>query len=319
METTRLTIEDILDAIARGLQPNQETVVVFVLILILFLAFLALSGGFFYKHNENRRNEEALSPYERLIRQYDLTENEIDYLSTLGRYLRKSCKKELLLTNRTAFGNCLRLHQLKNPDKSEEAFASSISHKAGFEWHTMPVRKSGTRRVFPGAPMKIETEGRGLLSGEVTKVEKNFFEFFANKALPAKRDAITVYLIDLTGISGYRTKIKSLLDNNMARVYHSEERQSSVWKNPGHYGVGERIQILVENTEASPIHGYIRKLRPGWMYLEQADRELKKSTDVRIFLTPKRGNYWVNGEIRRVSRDKRSFKVKLTHIRYSSR
>jgi len=50
--------------------------------------------------------------------------------------------------------------------------------------------------------------------------------------------------------------------------------------------------------------------------LEDPAQDLTRGTDVRIYLTQKvAGGYWVNGEVERVSRDRRSLIIRLNHVK----
>lgn len=312
------TKDEILKAIARGLQPQERTILLFSLLIIAFVtAFILL--GFLLKNRSLKKVQATfLNAFETQIRKLDLTINEIDYLDILGAYLKKPWKKNLLLTNKTTFKNCLSLLHSHSPKDVKIELIRSISRKAGFEIAVLPKRRIGTWKVFPGAPLKVEVPGGILFSAEVTQVQEETFDFKTTEPLPEEDREITVYLIDFSGISGFKTKITSRMEENRFRALHSDIPRTVAWENPEKAGMDDEIIILEDKEGKTPLLARLKQIRPGWLLLEEPSGVLQKGEDIRIFITRRvAGGIWVNGEIVRNSRDKRTLMIKMTHVKSS--
>jgi len=316
METDFLTGSDIIQAIARGLQPGGSTIRLFIIIFITLVILLILAARVFQKRSTRKTHEAVLAAFEKKIRKLDLTINEIDYLNRLSTCLKKPWKKYLLLTNKSTFTNSVALLQAQDPGSLKLDLVRSISRKAGFEISALPQNKKGTRKIFPGSPLKIVAPGGILFAGEAVQTNEETFDFHTYETLPEEARDITVFIVDFSGINGFQTRLVSRKGKNLYTARHSETPRSLVWENPGQAGVADEVFILSDETGDTPVHARLKSIRPGWIILSEPARKFRNGQDIRIYLTQKvSGGFWVNGEVSKISRDGNAIMVRLNHVK----
>ncbi len=305
-----------LRAISRGLHTDVQTIVMFLTIIVSAVILIMILNVIVRRNAAGKAKKTALDLFEKKIRKLDLTINEIDFLDTMSHMLKKPWKKYLLVNNRSTFSNSLSLLQTRNPGKLNLDTARSISRKAGFEEEPIPEKKHGTRKVHPGSPVKIVVPGGALFAGEVIQVNEDTFEFKTNESLPGESGEITVYLIDFSGIHGFNTRITARNNGNRYQALHSETRRAQKWENPGNSGMDNEVYIISRESEETPIRARLKSVRPGWLILEDTAGNFSRGQDIRIYLSKKiSGGFWVNGEIDRVSHNKKSLMIRLNHVK----
>lgn len=316
MENDFLSGNDIIQAIARGLQPGGNTIRLFIIIFITLVILIIVVARYFQKRSARKTREAVLAAFEKKIRKLDLTINEIDYLNRLSTGLKKPWKKYLLLTNKSTFTNSVALLQAQDPGSLNLDLVRSISRKAGFEMASLPKNKKGTWKIFPGSPLKIVAPGGILFAGEATQTNEETFDFHTYEKLPDEARDITVFIVDFSGINGFQTRLVSRKENNHYTARHSDTPRSLVWENPGKAGVADEVFILSDDTGDTPVHARLKSIRPGWIILSEPAKKFRKGQDIRIFLTQKlSGGFWVNGEVSKLSKDGKSIMVRLNHVK----
>ncbi len=316
MEQNFLTRNEYLRAISRGLHTDVQTIILFFVIMCSALFLLLILNAIVRMSETARSKKSALALFEKRIRKLDLSINEIDFLEILSHMLKKPWKKYLLVNNRTTFNNSISLLQSKDPGKLKQEMARSISRKAGFEDALVPEKKRGTRKLYPGIPVKIVEPGGRLFAGEIVHVDEDAFEFTTNGTLSEHNGEITVYLIDFSGIHGFTTRITDRKSDNRYRASHSDTPRAVQWENPGQSGMDNEVYIISRESGDTPVRARLKSLRPGWLLLENTAGDFRRGQDIRLYLSKKTsGGFWVNGEIARVSRSKRSLLVRLNHVK----
>jgi hypothetical protein len=316
MEENFLSQSEFLRAISEGLHTDEETVLLFFIIILGALVLFMVGGRIVRNSEAGKEKKSALKSFNTWVRKLDLTINEIDYLDLLAQFLKKPWKKYLLLTNRKTFTSTLMRLKEQNPDKLRPELSRSISRKAGFEIDSLPVKKDGTRKAYPGAPIRVQGGGGTFFAGEIVRVDDESFEFSTDEAIPPDIEDISVFMIDFSGMNGYLTRISSRKEGNRYTAPHSEQLHSRKWENPGSTGVDTQVYILSHETGEEPVIARLKRLRPGWLVLEDPAKSFRKGQDIRIFLSRKTsGGGWVNGEISRVSRNRQQLMVRLNHVK----
>jgi hypothetical protein len=316
MEENFLTQSEFLRAISEGLHTDEETVLLFFIIILGALLFFMVVGRIVRYSESAKAKKSALMSFNKRIRSLDLTINEIDYVEVLASFLVKPWKKYLLLTNQKTFTNSLLKVQARDPGDLRLDLARSISRKAGFEIDSLPVKKAGTRKAYPGAPIRVEGEGGIFFAGEIVRVDDESFEFRTDEAIPLNAKDISIFMIDFSGMNGYLTRISSRKEGNRYTAPHSEQLRSQKWENPGSSGVDAQVYILSHETGDEPVFARLKSVRPGWLVLEETGKGFHKGQDIRIFLSRKTsGGIWVNGEIARVYRNRKMLLVRLNHVK----
>ncbi len=316
MKEEFLSQSEFLRAISEGLHTNEETVLLFFAIILGALVLFVVGGRIVRNSEAGKEKKSALESYNKRIRKLDLTINEIDYLDLLAQLLKKPWKKYLLLMNQKTFTNTLVELQAQDPGNLQLDLVHSISRKAGFEMESLPVKKNGTRKAYPGAPIRVEGEGGTFFAGEIVRVDDESFEFRTDETIPPEIRDISVFMIDFSGMNGYLTQISSRKEGNRYIASHSEKLRSQKWENPGSTGVDAHVYILSHETGEDPVIARLKSVRPGWLVLEDPAKGFRKGQDIRIFLSrTTSGGVWVNGEIARVSRNRKLLMVRLNHVK----
>jgi hypothetical protein len=316
MEKNFLTRNEFLRAISHGLHTDVQTIITFFTIIVSAVILLLILNAIVRRSAANRAKKSAIALFEKKIRKLDLTINEIDFLETLSHMLKKPWKKYLLVSNRSTFNNCLSLLQSKDPGKLGLDTALTISRKAGFETAPIPEKKHGTGKLYPGSSVKIVDSSGRLFAGEILEVGENTFEFKTNESLSEDKGEITVYLVDSSGIHGFTTRITARKNGNRCQALHSDTPRTHKWENSGKSGVGNEVYIIYRESGDTPVRARLKSVRPGWLILEDAAGNFSKGQDIRLYLSKKTsGGYWVNGEVDRVSRSRKSLLVRLNHAK----
>ena len=75
MEKEFLTGSDIIQAIARGLQPGGNTIRLFIILFFALMIIVIITTRFFQKRGARKTREAVLAAFEKKIRKLDLTIN----------------------------------------------------------------------------------------------------------------------------------------------------------------------------------------------------------------------------------------------------
>jgi hypothetical protein len=141
--------------IQRSLNSGTVEVVIFLVLILLFVAFLMVSN----KRRKIREREMLLRAYETKWKLYtekfDITPEEAEFLTELARYLDTPEKRYSLLVDSHVFNACLRKYLQHEGGRDD--LVRSVMYKAGLKPISEEVRAvSLTRRKLPRR--KVDTE-----------------------------------------------------------------------------------------------------------------------------------------------------------------
>ncbi|MDC7218796.1 MAG: hypothetical protein PQJ59_02585 [Spirochaetales bacterium] len=280
-----------------------------VLVVILILLLLALVS---YRRKIRVSSvKEWRSEYNRLIRQFDLTINELDLLNRMAAYLHDRARINLLLTHRNTYHHVLML--LEEKEEGIPRFSESLTEKLygtgkaelpeGFEvlfGLGRPVRLvSSLGRVYRG---KIITRESGkIVLGNVKLVEDDPDK---NPEMPG---AGRVFIQDYRGLMSHGlSEIRELSETSFELILTERDVADN-------FHLPDVYLFLPDREE--PIKTHFLRVSEGAGLVENREGLLKMDQTLKVALQKDTDHhYHVNAVVRALSLNKRYARLKFGYL-----
>ncbi len=155
----------VLDAIAKQLNSgifDVKPVTIIIFSIVILIIAITLTAGI---RGRIRTLKAAEASYQSLLRKFNLTIREIDFIDELASTMRKKEEKYHLLKNRSSYRAALR--KLGELDEDQTALDSQLKIKLGYAEDDSAGRSLSTRDLPQYMPVFIATENRKSLEAEI--------------------------------------------------------------------------------------------------------------------------------------------------------
>ena len=195
-------------------------------------------------------------------------------------------------------------------------------------WEKKPVfslrksagKKNGTRALTPGTPVKLETSNGSIFDARVVDCGESFFTL-EGTGLPKTGNPLVIHIPDRTGLLAFATTPSGNSTSSRLVLSHSDEPPVKRW---GELGGNRKskdftIYIKIDGETGPPVKTSLYRITKGGGYIENPGGLLTKYTDLRIFFAhqDRPGGFWINGEVRAESLDRKEVFVKFLHVKKS--
>lgn len=297
----------LLEAISAGFHKTTEDLILNIsLILGLLLMMISLSV-LYNRLSKNKMYALWQREYEGLIRKFDLTINEIDFIGELSLFLVDKRRSVLLLKNKNTFLGALELW------KKKEGHISEYSERLLKKIYGVESQKTlmpGSSLYGKGRPARyVASDGR-VFSGIIASRDKKHIQLEDVKSLGIieKKGLNTLYIQDFRGIYSKTVTEARKTGPTTWTVLLSE----STVKNK--VSVSD-IYMYIPGSE-KPLKSRILRLKNGMAVIVNPGVKLKMSQAVKIaFRTDKDSLYRVNALVTGISLNKKVVRIKLGYIR----
>ncbi|MDC7222913.1 MAG: hypothetical protein PQJ60_04180 [Spirochaetales bacterium] len=282
--------------------------IVLLILLILILVFLVL-----YRRNIRSKSvKEWRTEYNRLVREFDLTINELDLLNRMVVFLDDRARINLLLTNRNTYHHVLKL--LEKKEEGIPRYSESLTEKLygqgvaempeGFETlfgFGRPVRLiSALGRVYTGHI--ITRESKRIVLGNVHLLQENL----KNSDV---RDMGRLFIQDYRGLTSHGvSEIHELSETSFELILSSDEpTRKNGFRLPD-------IYIFLPG-EKEPVKTHFYRVSEGMGLVENPGGLLKMDQTVKVALQKDTNHhYHVNGVVRAMTLNKRYARLKFGYL-----
>lgn len=305
----RLTIEKLLESIAKDFLTTRSDIIMFaVLVAAFIIVFILLS--ILLRFSERKKIKTVFhEKFEELIRKFDLTVNELDLIGEMSRFLRNRDKKYLLLTNKATF--LYALQELKAEKQFSADYAASLAAKIGVAENLQIDHLNSTKKLEQNTPVKIEpADGKRFIGIIVKKQNSSFTVRIKTEGSPVPSTGkILLYVCNFRGIHFYKVPIIDTRDN-LITFSHSntmELKKSNIQLNV--YIRKEGLKL--EKQEKGKVISFWK----GGALITNPGKQLRKDDDIRISFLPSDSNpYFTNAEVVKIGKGKKAAEVRFKHL-----
>jgi hypothetical protein len=263
------------------------------------------------RHNERKRIKAwVTAKYERLIRDFDLTINEMDFIDRLSIYLKYPEKKYLLLQNRMVFSSAL--NRLKEHEAISSALLASLTGKLHYnKIDTRAVVKPfSTVNISINSPVLVEIDKKKL-RGYVTKNDSKVLGVTTRDHIPSQTEGVRVFLYTghARGFYAFISQINSIADHTL--YLDHRKRETIKQKN-----VDLPIFIQKEDEKRNAVlKTSLTTLLSNGAILLNPEKKLRKHDDIQLFIDPKmKDSFYTNAEIVKRYAKRTHIEVRFAHV-----
>lgn len=298
----------ILKAIAEGFQKTTSEYLLEVSMISGLLISLILVSIFYNIHYKKKKYRVWHQEYEDMIRKYDLTINEIDFIDELALFLIDRNRKTLILKNMNTFQSAL--SQWKKKGKTTVYSDRLLKKLFGIEANALAQKK--TPSFGNGRPARFVASDGKTFSGFIGSRDEQTIrlDHILEGRVTKETGFGQVFIQDYKGIiSKPVTSVKEL--NNGSKLL-------SISNGPSHKDVTiPDIYIFVPGTE-SPIKTRLLKLKGKTGIIENPGLTFKQDQTLKIaFQADVEKSYRVNAMVTGISLNKSFIRLQLGYLKKS--
>ena len=292
-----------------GDNAGRNMVILFI-IFLLFLFFLLL-----YRRGQHSLSvREWKKDFQRLIRKFDLTVNELDLLGRMALYLDDPARRNLLLTNRNTFHHIMML--LEKEEGGVPPFAESLTHKVyGKGVRDMP---EGFEMLFGlGRPVRFISSEGSVYGGQIIQRENR--KIILGNVHPLsctlERQNVSgegrIFIQDFRGLLSHEVAKKTVLSETSIELDLGAELPADSRKNKFRL---PDIYIFPPGS-GTPLKSHFYKVSEGMGVVENPGGILKMDQSVKVALQKDTSHHFhVNALVRWVSLNKRYARLKFGYL-----
>ncbi len=288
---------------ANAVQNTAVLLVLFLLLILLLLLYRRVQRGLLQR--------EWKDEYNRLIRQFDLTINELDLLNRMAVYLDDRSRKNLLLTNRNTFHHSLKL--LESHEGNIPRFSDSLTHKL-FSEGTAELPEGFETLFGLGRPVRYISPEGDVFGGQIILRESDRIILGDVRPLrggprnPDIRGEGRIFIQDYRGLMSHGVVKKTVLSETSLQLDLGQER--------GRTGEFQLPDIFIYLPgDPVPLESSFYRVSEGMGIVENPGGRLKMDQSVKVALQRDSNNhYHVNALVRGLSLNRRYAKLKFGYL-----
>lgn len=298
---------ELLEMISRGFDKTPSQVFLSIVGILLALAlFFAVSRIYFYtvklKISRSRNAD-----FEKLIRIYDLTINELDFLDTLSFYLFDSENKVVLLKNRNTFLKAVSLW--KRDFKSESPLAKSIAAKV-FPEDIKSELIDVTASYGEERPVRFITGEGEVYSGRIHSRQKDklVISHVVKRQWSSDKDRGKVFIQDFKGVLCHNTGTWKTDGDKIEITLESDAIKGG--DNPSIESV-----FLFHKSSDKPLKTRMKLINENTAWIDNDSKLLAPGDTIKLSLRKNiKDIFHINATVLGLSVNRTTAKIRLGHI-----
>jgi hypothetical protein len=307
-------VDEFLRGISLGFQKSPFELILAIILFFSILAFLIIAYIVLKRINKAKLIKVLEDKFSDLIREFNLTVNEIELINSMSRYLLYPEKKYLLLVNRHTFNYAL--HKLKEEREIQPSLINSLQEKLKYTTYNPLDAPVSTEYLYADMPVILETKEKKIW-GLVKEVDSNKISIKVPDTveLPLKETKVNLIVYDFRGIFVFSTSVQKT-NEHMLYLEHSDnrvliQREKAVTKE-----IKMDVFIQHEGLGQRPVKSTLLTLGSSYASLSNPEKRFRIKEDVRLFFT-KNDSPWfqVNAEVVRLSKGGAVIHVRFGHLK----
>ncbi|MDA3811776.1 MAG: hypothetical protein PF518_15765 [Spirochaetaceae bacterium] len=300
----------LLETITEGFRKTPMETALNATIIIGIIVLIFLASLLNRLRIQSRVRKLWLNEYNLLIREKDLTINEINLLDILSKFLTDPFRKTLLLKNRNTFHKALSLWKKKSGEES--VFAQSLIKKLFTEEQS--ILPEGFEKSFDiGRPARfIAMDGR-TYSGQMTKRNGDIIILANVKKLEnnAKSGQARLFVQDYRGIVSHSVSNVKNIDSDSLQL-----NLSSTGNLAEKYRLSLSEIYVYPDESGIPLKNSLKLLPKGLGIIKNTDQMFKVGQAVKVaFRKDSKEIYRVNAIVKSVSLNKQYATLKFGYLK----
>jgi c-di-GMP-binding flagellar brake protein YcgR len=311
----REPVRRFLEAIEAGFNRSTTELVVFLVLILGFLAVILVGYAVQVRRERRRRRSRSQWLFTQTVRDAGLTPEEYELIERMLEELPRKEARHRLVTERAVFDQAVRSLGERGEARDEEAVAS-LRLKLGFgrRGDRGPLRS--TTELEPGQPVRVELDTAEMCRGRISLVTPRALVVELDRSCTSPPQAgsdVMATVLRSGGRSSFAARIKSR-NGRRLELAHAEEIANSQEREFYRRAVDTPVVVTVPGTDRTTFRTRLTDLGGGGASLALQPDAPPIRVGEHIMLTfdlPEDGRINVSAQVVRLSRPR-----KAVHVRF---
>lgn len=288
--------------------------ITFFLLMSITLIGVIIYSYFFFKRKQKKEHSLFMrKKYDSYILKLSLTDEELQFITKLTRFLENDELRYHMLTNKRTFSHCA--DELRKKEKYSQVLRDSIERKLNFPAKKVISSYFSSEDLPPGMPALIMPGDSKKIDASISENNQSFITLKLKNNTFRFRDgmAVNVYFHDNQKIFTINSTVSEQKDDLLILTHSllkSQKRRAFKRKRI-------KLPVVVKHLdfEEIPLHTYIIDLSEGGVSLENPDFNFKKNDKIVLYYHIETDEgFHIRGEVLRLSA-----KGRIIHVSFLDR